>query len=134
MEDERFYTKDQLQFSVLEAEALLTTSNSIEVKLLIQNTSEKGWPLGVRIRGKDCDITCGVDISLEKRLKSSSIIGVKFSFNARSDIVCRTTIEALGFEFVATDRVKNIKYWSKPLTIPLTIRKSSKFNVSFNPI
>ena len=91
--------------------------------------SQKDWPAGVRIRGKDCDLTKGVDIPMEKRLRQSSIVGIKFNFSVKSDLIERVNAEPLCFEFVATDLVRNIKYFSRPIKIHLNLKKNSKVNV-----
>ena len=128
-EDERFFTKEQLHYGVMEAQAWLANANTVEVRLLIEGMSQKDWPAGVRIRGKDCDLTKGVDIPMEKRLRQSSIVGIKFNFSVKSDLIERVNAEPLCFEFVATDLVRNIKYFSRPIKIHLNLKKNSKVNV-----
>jgi hypothetical protein len=128
-EDERFFTKEQLHYGVMEAQAWLANANTVEVRLLIEGMNQKDWPAGVRIRGKDCDMTKGVDIAMEKRLRQSSIVGIKFNFSVKSDLTERVKTEPLCFEFVATDLVRNIKYFSRPLKIQLNLKKNSKVNV-----
>jgi hypothetical protein len=128
-EDERFFTKEQLQFNLLEGEAWLSTMNTIEVCLLIEGISNKSWPLGVHIRGKECEVTKGVNFALEKRVKASSIVGIKFNFSVKLDLTESLISEPLCFEFVATDLVKNIKYFSRSFKIPLKIKKNSKINI-----
>lgn len=128
-EDERFFTKEQLHYGVMEAKAWLANANTVEVRLLIEGMNQKDWPAGVRIRGKDCDLTKGVDIAMEKRLRQSSIVGIRFNFSVKSDLTEQVKIEPLCFEFVATDLVRNIKYFSRPLKIQLNLKKNSKVNV-----
>ena len=128
-EDERFFTKEQLHFHEMETEAWLGTSNTVEVRLLLESVQDKNWPLGVRIRGKDCELTKNVDIPLEKRLKAHSIIGIKFNFSVKGDLTDRAFSEPLCFEFVATDFEKNIKYFSRPLKLQLHLKKNTKLNM-----
>ena len=119
-EDQRFFSKEELKFSILEHEALVNKSGSIEVRMLVENRGERHWPENVRVRLVDCTVARDVSVGLQKRLRMQSTIGVKFCFPVKPETLNSGALESLSFEFVAVDEEKNVKYYSKAFAVPIT--------------
>lgn len=118
------YNMRKIDFVLMESESLITSDNTIEVKLLLDNRTDFDWPEDVHVRGKsDCPITAGVDHVLVKRVKRCSLKVVKFSFPAPPEIPLEK--ETAVFELFAFDTATNTKYFSDDISAVLKKKKNA---------
>lgn len=117
------YQEVKLEYCIPSYDVCLVKKNQVEVKIFIENKEKEDWPENVKIVGKPgCKLTQEATHNIKQRLKATSRIGVKFSYEINENDLNKEGNNVLEFQFVAVDHEKKKKYLAN-FSIPLQIEK-----------
>lgn len=117
------YQEAKLEYFIPSYDVCLVKKNQVEVKLFIENKEKEDWPENVKIAGKPgCKLTQEATHHIKQRLKASSRIGVKFSYEINENDLNKEGNNVLEFQFVSVDHDIKKKYVAN-FSIPLQIEK-----------
>jgi hypothetical protein len=117
------YNEVKLEYCIPSYDVCLVKKNQVEVKIFIENKKKDDWPENVKIVGKPgCKLTQEATHCIKQRLKASSRIGVKFSYEINENDLNKEGNNVLEFQFTAVDHEMKQKYLAN-FSIPLQIEK-----------